>query len=131
MAKMRSDDMRIVIAKTLAEEQRLRRDIDAGVLKTVATILASFGIDEGERIELRADLQHLRRWRKSVEQAQSYQSRHYRDRHRLYRSDLAWRQGHGRQIATGVISPAAWRSLWWRIKLRRLADVQDSQGRWP
>jgi hypothetical protein len=72
MAKMRSDDMRIVIAKTLAEEQRLRRDIDAGVLKTVATILASFGIDEGDRIELRADLQHLRRWRKSVEQAQSY-----------------------------------------------------------
>jgi hypothetical protein len=72
MSKMRSDDMRIVIAKALAEEQRLHRDVDAVVLKTVATILASFGIDEGDRMELRADLQHLRRWRKSVEQAQSY-----------------------------------------------------------
>jgi hypothetical protein len=38
----------------------------------VASVLASFGIDDGDRRELRADFQHLRRWRTSVEQAQSY-----------------------------------------------------------
>ena len=42
------------------------------VFKTIATILTSFGIEEGDRKELQADFQHLRRWRKSVEQAQSY-----------------------------------------------------------
>jgi hypothetical protein len=42
-------------------------------IKTIveATLL-SFGIDEDDRKELRADFQHLRKWRKSVEQAQSY-----------------------------------------------------------
>ncbi len=40
--------------------------------QTVATILTSFGIEEEDRQELRADFQHLRRWRKSVEQAQSF-----------------------------------------------------------
>jgi hypothetical protein len=43
------------------------------VLRTIATSLTSFGIEEEEdRRELRVDFQHLRRWRKSVEQAQSY-----------------------------------------------------------
>lgn len=73
MTEMRGEDIRTIIAETLAGQQRLHHDdIDAVVLKTVATILTSFGIDEGDRMELRADLQHLRRWRKSVEQAQSY-----------------------------------------------------------
>ena len=47
-------------------------DIDAVVVRAIATILTSFGIEEEDRRELRADFQHLRRWRKSVEQAQSY-----------------------------------------------------------
>ncbi|MFY0091903.1 hypothetical protein ABTP88_17435, partial [Acinetobacter baumannii] len=34
--------------------------------------LTSFGMEEEDRRELRADLQHLRRWRKSDEQAQSF-----------------------------------------------------------
>jgi hypothetical protein len=68
-----SENVRAIVAETLAEQQRLQReDIDAIVLKAVATTLMSFGIEEGDRRELRADLQHLRRWRKSVEQAQSY-----------------------------------------------------------
>jgi single-stranded DNA-binding protein len=46
--------------------------LDAVVLKAVATTLNSFGIDEEDRKELKADFQHLRRWRRSVEQAQSY-----------------------------------------------------------
>jgi hypothetical protein len=40
--------------------------------KAIATILTSFGIEEEDRRELRADFEHLRRWRRSVEQAQSY-----------------------------------------------------------
>ena len=68
-----SDDIKTVVAETLVEQQRLQRDeIDAIVLRAVATILTSFGIEEEDRRELRADFQHLRRWRKSVEQAQSY-----------------------------------------------------------
>jgi hypothetical protein len=70
---MHDEDIRAVVAETLAEQHRLYRDeIDAAVLRTIATILTSFGIEEEDRKELRADFQHLRRWRKSVEQAQSY-----------------------------------------------------------
>ncbi|HLG80000.1 MAG TPA: hypothetical protein VKY22_03225 [Bradyrhizobium sp.] len=70
---MRDEDIRAIVAETLAEQQRLQHDhIDAIVLRAIATILTSFGIEEEDRKELRADFQHLRRWRKSVEQAQSY-----------------------------------------------------------
>jgi hypothetical protein len=70
---MHEVDIRTIVAETLAEQQRIYRDeIDAVVLKTVATTLTSFGIDEEDRKELRADFQHLRRWRRSVEQAQSF-----------------------------------------------------------
>jgi hypothetical protein len=73
MTATRDEYIRAVVAETLAEQQRLHReDIDAVALKAMATILTSFGIEDGDRGELRADLQHLRRWRKSVEQAQSY-----------------------------------------------------------
>lgn len=73
MTEMHEADIRAIVIETLAEQQRIHREeIDAVVLKTVATILTSFGIDEEDRRELRADFQHLRRWRRSVEQAQSY-----------------------------------------------------------
>jgi hypothetical protein len=66
-------DVRAIVVEAVAEQQRLRQeDIDAVVLKAVATTLTSFGIEEDDRRELRADFQHLRRWRRSVEQAQSY-----------------------------------------------------------
>ena len=71
--KMPDDEIRAIVAETLAEQNRLQQaNIDAIVLRTVASVLASFGIDDGDRRELRADFQHLRRWRTSVEQAQSY-----------------------------------------------------------
>lgn len=71
--EIRGEDIRTIVAETLAEQQRLHYgDIDAVVLKAIANILTSFGIEEEDRSELRADFQHLRRWRKSVEQAQSY-----------------------------------------------------------
>jgi ABC-type transporter Mla maintaining outer membrane lipid asymmetry permease subunit MlaE len=73
MNAMRDEDIRAVVIETLAEQQRLHhRDLGEIVSRTIATILTSFGIEEEDRKELRADFQHLRRWRKSVEQAQSY-----------------------------------------------------------
>ncbi|MCK1393632.1 hypothetical protein [Bradyrhizobium sp. 1] len=70
---MPDDEIRAIVAETLAEQHRLQQDsIDAIVLKAVASVLASFGIEDDDRKDLRADFQHLRRWRKSVEQAQSY-----------------------------------------------------------
>jgi hypothetical protein len=73
MSSLRDEDIRTIVVETLAEQQRQHRDdIDAIVLRAIATILTSFGIEEEDRRELRADFQHLRRWRKSVEQAQSY-----------------------------------------------------------
>src|ERR1700694_1516134 len=73
MNTMREDEVRSIVSEVLAEQQRLHNnDIDAVILRTIATILTSFGIEEEDRKELRADFQHLRRWRRSVEQAQSY-----------------------------------------------------------
>jgi hypothetical protein len=73
MTETRDDCIRAVVAETLAEQRRLHHeDVDAVALKAMTTILTSFGIEDADRRELRADLQHLRRWRKSVEQAQSY-----------------------------------------------------------
>jgi hypothetical protein len=73
MTEMHEANIRAIVIETLAEQQRIHREeIDAVVVKTVATILTSFGIEEADRRELRADFQHLRRWRRSVEQAQSY-----------------------------------------------------------
>ncbi|MGY8666462.1 hypothetical protein Q3C01_29490 [Bradyrhizobium sp. UFLA05-109] len=70
---IRDDEIRAIVVETLAEQQRLQHEgIDAIVSKAVASILASLGIEDDDRKELRADFQHLRRWRRSVEQAQSY-----------------------------------------------------------
>ena len=70
---MDESDIKTIVAQILIEQQKLQSNsIDTAVQKAVATILTSFGMDEEDRKELRADLQHLRRWRKSVEQAQSY-----------------------------------------------------------
>src|ERR1700694_5399469 len=73
MNSLREKDIKTIVAETLAEQHRLHHnDIDAVVVRAIATILTSFGIEEEDRRELRADFQHLRRWRKSVEEAQSY-----------------------------------------------------------
>jgi hypothetical protein len=73
MTRMQAADVRTIVVETLAEQQRIRHDdIDAMVLKAVATTLTSFGVDEDDRKELRADFQHLRRWRRGVEQVQGY-----------------------------------------------------------
>jgi len=70
---MNDHEIRQVVAEVLSEQHRLHNsEVDVVVLKTLTSILTSFGIEEEDRVELRADFQHLRRWRKSVEQAQGY-----------------------------------------------------------
>ncbi|WP_082770493.1 hypothetical protein [Bradyrhizobium sp. CCH5-F6] len=69
---MHPHEVKEIVAEVLAEQKRLHNsEVDEVVLKTIATILTSFGIEEEDRIELRADFIHLRKWRKSVEQAQT------------------------------------------------------------
>lgn len=69
---MQDSEVRQIVSEVLAEQKRLHNDqVDEVVLKTIATILTSFGIEEEDRVELRADFIHLRKWRKSAEQAQS------------------------------------------------------------
>ena len=73
MTDINEDAIRAVVVETLSEQQRIHNsDIDAVVDRAITTVLASFGIEEEDRRELRADFQHLRRWRKSVEQAQGF-----------------------------------------------------------
>lgn len=73
MTEISEDTIRAIVAETLGEQQRLHTsDIDAVVDRAITTVLASFGIDEEDKRELRADFQHLRRWRRSVEQAQGF-----------------------------------------------------------
>jgi hypothetical protein len=68
---MNATDVKDIVAEVLAEQKRLHNnDVDEVVLRTISTILTSFGIEEEDRAELRADFIHLRKWRKSVEQAQ-------------------------------------------------------------
>jgi hypothetical protein len=76
MSRMQAAYVRAIVVETLAEQQRIGSDdIDAKVLKAVATTLTSFGMEEDDRKDLRADFQHLRRWRRGVEQVQSYMFR--------------------------------------------------------
>src|ERR1700728_466434 len=73
MADIDEDTIRTVVAETLCEQQRIHHgDIDAVVDRAITTVLASFSIHEEDRHELRSDFHHLRRWRKSVEQAQGF-----------------------------------------------------------
>jgi hypothetical protein len=55
-SEISDDRIRAIVVETLAEQHRLDHgDIDAVVLRTIATILTSFGIEEEDRRELRAD----------------------------------------------------------------------------
>ena len=65
---MNEDQIRSVVLRVLNEERlHSTSHMDETVLKTVSAILTSFGIEEDERREIKADFQHLRKWRKSVE----------------------------------------------------------------
>lgn len=69
---MTHEEVKETVAEVLAEQKRLHNsEVDEVVLRTIAQILTSFGIEEEDRAELRADFIHLRKWRKSVDQATS------------------------------------------------------------
>jgi hypothetical protein len=70
---MAMDDAQIrqIVRAVFDEEgERHAKTVDDIAVKAVATVLTSFGMNEDDKHELRADFVHLRRWRKSVEQAQ-------------------------------------------------------------
>jgi len=68
---MQEQDVKDIVQAVLAEQHRLHNnEADEVVLRTIATILTSFGIEEEDRIELKADFAHLRRWRKASEQVE-------------------------------------------------------------
>src|ERR1700759_2046681 len=65
---MQEQDIKKVVAEVLAEQKRLHNnEVDEGVLKTLTQMLTTYGIEEDNRAEMRADLLHLRRWRKASE----------------------------------------------------------------
>lgn len=71
MTREEIEAVAIVAARAVVEEQnRQRGDADEVSLKTISTILTSFGIDEEDRKELRADLSFLRSLRTSSDQIQ-------------------------------------------------------------
>jgi hypothetical protein len=62
------EEIRKIIMSVLHENADMQRDqYDQIVLKTISTILTAFGMDDRDRLEIRADLVHLRQWRKSTE----------------------------------------------------------------
>lgn len=71
MTSSHDQGLRELIRQIVAEERRQAvADQDPLVLKTVGAVLTGFGIEEEDRLEIRADLIHLRKWRKSVEQVE-------------------------------------------------------------
>lgn len=70
---MTTGEIKNIVRGILVEQgEGLLSSRDETMVKIVAAILTSFGIYDEDHKEMRADFQHLRRWRKSVEQAQSY-----------------------------------------------------------
>lgn len=68
---MTREEIREIIREVFAEESRLRiEQEDKLVLKTVSGILRSFGMNDDDQKEVRADFIHLRKWRQSVEQVE-------------------------------------------------------------
>lgn len=64
-------EIREIVRQVLAENAALQREqVDAVALKAISTVLTAFGIEEKDRLEFRADLMHLRSWRKSTETVQ-------------------------------------------------------------
>lgn len=54
-----------VVRDTIRDE--LRTELDAVMLKTVASLLTTFGMNDDDKQEIRDDFAYLRRWRKTSE----------------------------------------------------------------
>ncbi len=69
---MTNDEVAQVVRQVLAAERaQTQEHLDENVLKTIAAILTSFGINEDEQKDVRLDFQHLRRSRKAYELVQT------------------------------------------------------------
>lgn len=69
---MQPHEIQAIVAATLAEQRSAApTDIDEVVRKAIAAVLVSFGIKPADSDEVAADFRHLRKWRKSVEGAQT------------------------------------------------------------
>ena len=65
---MQEQEFKRLLEAALAEQQKLHNNhADTETLRTLNLILTSFGIEEDDRVELKKDFQHLRRWRVSYE----------------------------------------------------------------
>jgi hypothetical protein len=65
---MTESEIRSLIRKVLEENAALQREqLDEIANKAIGTALATFGIEETERGEVRADFIYLRQWRRSAE----------------------------------------------------------------
>ena len=72
MLEVTQEEIAQVVRQVLAAERAESKDhLDETVLKTIASILTSFGIDEDERQEVKLDFQHLRRSRKAYDLIQT------------------------------------------------------------
>lgn len=69
---MGEQEIRSIVSAVIAEQENHYK---AAVSEAVSAALVSFGIHEDERKEMRADFQHLRAWRLSVETAQTWMTR--------------------------------------------------------
>jgi hypothetical protein len=64
-------EVEAVVRQVLAaEREETEKHIDQVTMKTMVAILTSFGIDDDERLEIKADFQHLRRSRQAYELVQ-------------------------------------------------------------
>lgn len=65
---MKPEDVRAVVVAVLAEQEGQAKAV---AQEAVAAVLLSLGIDGDDHKAMSADFAHLRKWRLSVEQAQS------------------------------------------------------------
>jgi hypothetical protein len=94
---MTNDEIKAIIHEVLSEQSQ---DEDKVVIKTISAILSSFGIDDEDRKEIKADFTHLRKWRKSVEQARELyvQGGDHRHSNRPRRRPMDGHQGSAGQM---------------------------------
>ena len=65
---MTQGEIRAVVAAVLVEQQA---HVKQAVDEALTSFMARIGVDDDDHKELRADFEHLRKWRKAVEQGQS------------------------------------------------------------
>jgi uncharacterized membrane protein len=73
MGALRKEEIEAIVAAKLAERQSLQcEDVSLVASRTVMSMLALLGIEQDDYRNIRADLDRLRRWRKNIEEAQTY-----------------------------------------------------------